>query len=151
MCYRPVDVVGSPGFCRVMSSDHAVRMFMTGYTPDAEVVEQQKGDTVAPQAGWADAMIRRRIRNLVDDLHCGIAQFLCSSYNLAILLKFETQQMVTGRGRRRIGSKMARAKPLGPTTGSSDAFSTKQGSTRGAEFCWSARRTQAKHAEHVGV
>ncbi|KAK9337287.1 hypothetical protein V1521DRAFT_434115 [Lipomyces starkeyi] len=49
-------------------------------------------------------MIRRRKRNLVDDLHCGIAKFLCSSYNLVILPKFETQQMVTGRERRRIGS-----------------------------------------------
>ncbi|KAK9372446.1 uncharacterized protein V1513DRAFT_238531 [Lipomyces chichibuensis] len=52
------------------------------------------------------AMIRRRIRNLVDDLHCRTAKFLCSSFNLVIFPKFETQQMVTGRGRRRIRSKI---------------------------------------------
>ncbi|KAK9315023.1 hypothetical protein V1524DRAFT_120267 [Lipomyces starkeyi] len=46
----------------------------------------------------AAAIIRRRIRNLVNDLHCRTAKFLCSSYNLALLPKFETQQMVTGRG-----------------------------------------------------
>ncbi|KAK9249039.1 hypothetical protein V1506DRAFT_526788, partial [Lipomyces tetrasporus] len=38
----------------------------------------------------AAAMIRRRIRNLVHDLHCRTAKFL---YNLVLLPKFETQQM----------------------------------------------------------
>ncbi|KAK9483542.1 hypothetical protein V1527DRAFT_472720 [Lipomyces starkeyi] len=54
----------------------------------------------------AAAMIRRRIRNLVNDLHCRTAKFLCSSYNLVLLPKFETHQMVTGRRRRRIGSNL---------------------------------------------
>ncbi|KAK9373832.1 uncharacterized protein V1513DRAFT_447699, partial [Lipomyces chichibuensis] len=54
------------------------------------------------------AAIRRRIRNLVDDLHKRAAKYLCSSYNLVLLPTFPTQQMV-GTGHRRIGSKTARA------------------------------------------
>ncbi|KAK9357884.1 hypothetical protein V1504DRAFT_333285 [Lipomyces starkeyi] len=38
-------------------------------------------------------------------------EYLC---NLVILLIFQRQQTVTGRARRRIGSKMARTMPLGP-------------------------------------
>ncbi|KAK9314229.1 putative transposase DNA-binding domain-containing protein [Lipomyces starkeyi] len=128
------EVEGPAGVPRVMSLDPGVRTFMTGYSPDGEVLELGKADIGhiyrlchrmdALQSRWsvkglayskkwrmkrAAAMIRRRIRNLVDDLHCRTAKFLCSSYNLVLLPKFETQQMVTGRGRRRIGSKTARA------------------------------------------
>ncbi|KAJ8100094.1 putative transposase DNA-binding domain-containing protein [Lipomyces tetrasporus] len=128
------EVEGHAGIPRVVSLDPGVRTFMTGYSPDGEVLELGKADIGhiyrlchrmdSLQSRWsvkgleyrkrrrmkrAAAMIRRRIRNLVDDLHCRTAKFLCSSYNLVLLPKFETQQMVTGRGRRRIGSKTARA------------------------------------------
>ena len=56
----------------------------------------------------AGVRIRRRIRHLVDDLHCKLAKFLCESYNLVLLPKFETQKMIR-RGQRRIRSKTARA------------------------------------------
>ncbi|KAK9342318.1 hypothetical protein V1522DRAFT_425211 [Lipomyces starkeyi] len=117
-----------------MSLDPGVRTFMTGYSSDDEVLELGKADIGhicrlchrmdALQSRWsvkglehkkkwqmkrAAAMIRRRIKDLIDDLHCRTAKFLCSSYNLVLLLKFETQQMDKGRGRRRIGSKTARA------------------------------------------
>ncbi|KAK9375264.1 putative transposase DNA-binding domain-containing protein [Lipomyces chichibuensis] len=128
------EVEGPAGIPRVVSLDPGVRTFMTGYTPDGEVLELGKADIGhiyrlchrmdALQSRWsvkglehkkrwrmkrAAAMIRRRVRNLVDDLHCRTAKFLCSSFNLVILPKFETQQMVTGSGRRRIRSKTARA------------------------------------------
>ncbi|KAK9236884.1 hypothetical protein V1525DRAFT_345119 [Lipomyces kononenkoae] len=56
----------------------------------------------------ADALIRRRIKSLVNDLHYRTAHYLCSSYNLVILAKFQTKQMVQ-IGRRNIQSKTARA------------------------------------------
>ncbi|KAK9240213.1 putative transposase DNA-binding domain-containing protein [Lipomyces kononenkoae] len=133
----PLEVVDTPdpaGVRSVISLDPGVRTFMTGYTPGGVVIELGKADIGhiyrlchrldALQSRWsvtglahkkkwrmkrAAAMIRRRIRNLVDDLHCRTAKYLCSSYNVVILPKFETQQMVTGRGRRRIRSKTARA------------------------------------------
>ncbi|KAK9245499.1 putative transposase DNA-binding domain-containing protein [Lipomyces tetrasporus] len=131
----PLDVVEGPaGVGRVVSLDPGVRTFMTGYSPDGEVIELGKGDighiyrlchrlddlqsrwsvqAITHKKRWrmmkAAAMIRRRIRNLVDDLHCRTARYLCSSYNLVILPKFESQQMVASRGRRKIRSKTARA------------------------------------------
>ncbi|KAK9339151.1 hypothetical protein V1521DRAFT_428417 [Lipomyces starkeyi] len=109
------EVEGPAGVPRVMSLDPGVRTFMTGYSPDGEVLELGMADIGhiyrlchrmdALQSRWsmkgvehkkkwrmkrAAAMIRRRIRNLVDDLHCRTAKFLCSSYNLVILPKFET-------------------------------------------------------------
>ncbi|KAK9348649.1 hypothetical protein V1522DRAFT_397701, partial [Lipomyces starkeyi] len=84
-------------------------------------------------------------------LHCRTAKFLCSSYNLVILPKLETQQTVTGRGRRRIGSKRARAM----ATWSHFRFQRLL-LNRAREYPWcrvvsSARRTQARPAEHAGV
>ncbi|KAK9347092.1 hypothetical protein V1522DRAFT_403039 [Lipomyces starkeyi] len=58
----------------------------------------------------AAARLRCRIQNLVVDLHCRIAKYLCTTFNLRILPTFPVQQMVTRRdGRRRIRSKTARA------------------------------------------
>ncbi|KAK9377847.1 uncharacterized protein V1513DRAFT_435403, partial [Lipomyces chichibuensis] len=87
-------------------------------TPDGEVLELGKADVghhrieamqirrsvkgLLHKKRWRmkeqAAMICRRIRNLVDDLNCRTAQFLCSSYNLVLLPKFERQQTVRGRG-----------------------------------------------------
>ncbi|KAK9319454.1 putative transposase DNA-binding domain-containing protein [Lipomyces orientalis] len=129
-----VEVVERPAAVpRVVSLDPGVRTFLTGYTPDGEVIELGKGDighiyrlchrldvlqsqlSMKGLDHWtrwpmrrAAARIRRRIRNLVDDMHKRAAKYLCSSYGLVILPTFLTQQMVD-TGRRRIGSKTARA------------------------------------------
>ncbi|KAK9351256.1 hypothetical protein V1523DRAFT_28847 [Lipomyces doorenjongii] len=129
-----VEVVEGPARVpRVVSLDPGVRTFMTGYTPDGAVIELGKGDirhihrlcchldvlysrlSMTGLDHWkkwrmrrASAGIRRRIRNLVDDLHKRAAKYLCSSYDLVVLPTFPTQQMVDTE-RRRIRSKTARA------------------------------------------
>ncbi|KAK9344559.1 hypothetical protein V1522DRAFT_409656 [Lipomyces starkeyi] len=58
----------------------------------------------------AAARLRCRIQNLVVDLRCRIAKYLCTTFNLIILPTFPVQQMVTRRGGRwRISTKTARA------------------------------------------
>ncbi|KAJ8099848.1 putative transposase DNA-binding domain-containing protein [Lipomyces tetrasporus] len=130
----PLEMVDGPtGVLRAISLDPGVRSFMTGYTPDGEVVELGKGDIghiyrlchrmddlqsrysvkgLDHRKKWgmrrAAARIRRQIRNLVNDMHCRTARYLCSSFNLIILPTFPTKQMIS-RGRRRIGSKTARS------------------------------------------
>ncbi|KAK9233831.1 hypothetical protein V1525DRAFT_392076 [Lipomyces kononenkoae] len=128
-----VEVVEGPARVpRVVSLDPGVRTFVTGYTPDGAVIELGKGDighiyrlchhldvlysrlsmTGLDRWEWrmrrAAAGTRRRIRNLVDDLHKRAAKYLCSSYDLVVLPTFPTQQMVHTE-RRRIRSKTARA------------------------------------------
>ena len=47
--------------------------------------------------------IRRCIRNLVDEVHCKLAKYLCETYHVILLPKFDTQRMVqrkTGYSRR---------------------------------------------------
>ncbi|KAK9363877.1 putative transposase DNA-binding domain-containing protein, partial [Lipomyces starkeyi] len=124
-----------PASGRLISLDPGVRTFLTGYTPDGEVVELGSNDIghIYRLCHWLDelhssysakdisrakrwtmkraaAMLRCRIQNLVVDLHCRIAKYLCTTFNLIILPTFPVQQMVTRRGgRRRIRSKTARA------------------------------------------
>ncbi|KAJ8101458.1 hypothetical protein POJ06DRAFT_251587, partial [Lipomyces tetrasporus] len=58
----------------------------------------------------AAGKLRRRIQNLVSDMHCRIAKYLCTTFNLVILPSFPVQQMVMRKGgQRRIRSKTARA------------------------------------------
>lgn len=52
--------------------------------------------------------IREKIRNLVRDLHCKMARWLCSTYDYILLPTFDTQEMIN-RGKRRISNKTARA------------------------------------------
>lgn len=117
----------------IIALDPGVRTFMTGYDPRGETFEFGKGDIGhiyrlchrldKLQGRWsakgldhhkrwqlrkAGARIRRRIRHLVDDMHCKLAKFLCEGYHLVLLPKFATQDMIR-RGQRRIGSKTARA------------------------------------------
>ena len=56
----------------------------------------------------AAARIRRKIRNLIDDLHKRLAKWLCECYEVVLLPSFETSQMLR-KGQRRIGSKTARS------------------------------------------
>ena len=55
----------------------------------------------------AQAQLRQRILNLVDELHWQTARWLTSNYKLVLLPTFETQDM-TRRGGRKIRSKTAR-------------------------------------------
>ena len=50
----------------------------------------------------AEARIRRRIRNMVDELHHKHAHWLCSNYDTIILPEFRVLGMVQ-KGKRRIG------------------------------------------------
>jgi putative transposase len=56
----------------------------------------------------AAARIRKKVRNLIDELHHKSAAFLTSNYDLILLPKFETSKMVQ-RSYRKIRSKTARA------------------------------------------
>ena len=51
--------------------------------------------------------IRRRIRNLVKELHCKLVHFLVSNFDVILLPSFDTSQM-TPRRSRRIGKKSVR-------------------------------------------
>jgi putative transposase len=55
----------------------------------------------------AGARMRRRIRNLVDDLHEKVTKWTCENYNTIFLPKFETQKMISKR-QRKINPKTAR-------------------------------------------
>lgn len=52
--------------------------------------------------------IRKKIRNLVDEVHKKLTKFLVDRFNTVLLPNFETKRMVR-RAERRIGSKTARA------------------------------------------
>ena len=56
---------------------------------------------------WAQARLRQRIINLVDELHWQTARWLTGNYKVILLPTFETQDM-TRRAGRRIRSKTAR-------------------------------------------
>lgn len=56
----------------------------------------------------AASRLREKIRNLIKDLHCKMARWLCSTYDYILLPVFETQTMIR-RSQRRIHSKTARA------------------------------------------
>ena len=119
--------------CRVAAIDPGVRTFATVYDARGEGLEIGKGDIgriyrlgaaldklqskwsqkgVRSHRRWsmrrAGARIRLRIKNLVRDLHCKLAKYLCENYSYVLLPAFETQRKVR-RGQRRIGSKTVRA------------------------------------------
>ena len=56
---------------------------------------------------WAQARMRQRIVNLVDELHWQVARWLTNNYQVILLPTFETQDM-SRRAGRRIRSKTAR-------------------------------------------
>jgi putative transposase len=55
----------------------------------------------------AGRRIRKKIKNLVKEVHCKLTKVLCKNYNYVLLPEFETQRMVK-KGMRKIGSKTAR-------------------------------------------
>jgi len=52
--------------------------------------------------------IRKKIRNLVDEVHKKFTKWIVEQHHIVLLPKFETQRMIR-RANRRIGSKTARA------------------------------------------
>ncbi|KAK9324973.1 hypothetical protein V1517DRAFT_315640, partial [Lipomyces orientalis] len=56
----------------------------------------------------AAGKLRHRIQNLVSDMHCRIAKYFCTTFNLVILPSFPVRQMVKRKGgQRRIRTKTA--------------------------------------------
>ena len=133
---------------KVAAIDPGVRTFLTIYDADGRVIEWGKNDIykkIYRQCERCDfltskialfenekilrhrsrrrmkrALLRMyaRVRNLIDELHRKAAKWLCETYRVILLPKFDTQQMVTrscrrSNGKRRrvrvIGSKTARA------------------------------------------
>ncbi|KAK9240712.1 putative transposase DNA-binding domain-containing protein [Lipomyces kononenkoae] len=108
-----VDTTGAEGAPQVVSLDPGSdigHIYRLCYRLDGLQSRWSKGTVHKKkrQMQKAAALIRRRIKSLVNDLHSRTAHYLCSSYNLVILPKFQTQQMVQ-IGRRKIQSKTARA------------------------------------------
>jgi len=116
-----------------ISLDPGVRTFMTGYDPDGFMLEWGKNDFGRIfrlcyaydqlQSKWsqkevnhhyryrmqvAGRRIYRKIRNLIDEVHKKLAEYLCDNYRQIILPIFETSNMVR-RSARKIYKKTARA------------------------------------------
>lgn len=116
------DSQGLDNVPNVISLDPGVRTFTTGYCPDGRVMECGNKDARRIvrlchalddlQSRWsapdvrhrkryrmrrAGARIRKKIRNLVDDLHCKLVKWLVLNFELVLLPKFPTQQMATKR------------------------------------------------------
>lgn len=114
-----------------VSLDPGVRTFQTCYDVRGNIIEWGKHDMgkIFRLCHYIDDMNSRstkvnhrtrshmkqailrahnRIRNLVKDMHCNLAKFLCEKYRCIIIPKFETKGMCK-RGVRKINSKTARS------------------------------------------
>jgi putative transposase len=125
----PQNVRGST----ILAIDPGVRTFITGYSPDGTIIEWGTNDMARIyrlchslddlQSRWnsksinhkkrykmqtAGRRVREKIRDLIRDFHHKCAKYLCENYGYILLPTYQSQQMVR-RGRRRIGSKTARA------------------------------------------
>ena len=69
--------------------------------------DQEKNRKKRRNLRKAQARMRQKLINLVDELHWQCARWLTSNYRVILLPKFETQSM-TRRGERQIQSKTAR-------------------------------------------
>lgn len=121
---------------RAAAIDPGVRTFATIYDTDGKTLEVGKNDigriyrlglvVDKLQSQWdreetnhkkryhlkrAAKQIRKKIKNLVKDVHCKLIKYLCLNYELVLLPVFETQGMVSKKNgkQRKISSKTARA------------------------------------------
>jgi len=126
-------VMPQPPATNVCALDPGVRCFQTLYDPSRPaVIEIGAGDIsrIYRLGHAADKLqskrsavhghkrysyqraylrILRKIRRLVDELHCKTAKFLTDNYNVVLLPSFDTAQMAANsRGARRISSKAVR-------------------------------------------
>lgn len=108
---------------RIISLDPGVRTFITGYSPNGLVCEWGKGDAtrlgrlcncIAKLRSKATRVnhrkryrlkkvilrVHKKIKNLVKDLHCKLAKWLCSNYDTILIPSFGTSQMVKRMGRK---------------------------------------------------
>ncbi|CAG8723819.1 1168_t:CDS:2, partial [Dentiscutata heterogama] len=119
---------------KVISLDPGVRTFMTGYDPNGRIVEWGNGDLnkifrlskrYDKLQKDKDLAIGRknkrkryklkikmyriivRIRNLINECHHQLARWLCENYEIILIPKFETSNMVL-KNKRKIRSKTAR-------------------------------------------
>ena len=117
-----------------MSLDPGVRTFCAGYSPSGLGVEWGKNDIGRIyrlsafhdklQSKWSQANVRHRnrykmkraglrikkkIRDLVDELHKKFTKWLVENFHTVLLPQFDTQRMVIKRAQRRIRNKTARA------------------------------------------
>jgi len=117
----------------IISLDPGVRTFMTGYDPEGKILEVGAGDigrifrlsykydkfqSLVDKSKFKKKTrknlkrrmlrIRNKIRKIIKDVHCKLEKYLCSMYNYILLPEFNSQSMVN-KGKRKIGSKTARA------------------------------------------
>jgi len=117
----------------ILSLDPGVRTFCTGYCPSGMSVEWGKADigriyrlchsVDKLQSLWsqqgvkhrkryrlqrAARRVRRKIRNLIDEVHKKFTRWIVDNFHTVLLPEFQTQRMVQ-RGQRRIRSSTARA------------------------------------------
>ena len=136
LCIPEILVVrpDSQGSQKIISIDPGVRTFCTGYDCSGEILEVGKEDIARiERLGYhlddlqsrlsdkdlrhrkryrmkrAGKRLRKRIRNLVDEVHKKLALYLCSKYKIILLPSFDSKNMVRKSGGRKITSKTVRA------------------------------------------
>lgn len=113
--------------------DPGVRIFMVGYDPSGKAfligtperlyrrfalldnlmsrIAEEKEPRRKKKLRKLASKMRQRTRNLIDEIHRKLAKYLCETYNVILLPKFDTQRMVCRRRggyRRKIRTKTAR-------------------------------------------
>ena len=115
---------------KVISIDPGNRCFATCYDPQGQIIEWGVNDEqrifrlcltidqLTSQSTKVDARqrynlkrkikrIRKKMRNLVDELHRKLAKWLCTNYQVIVLPEFNVQGM-TVKGKRKIGKESVR-------------------------------------------
>ena len=117
---------------KIIALDPGVRTFNTGYDLEGNAFEWGKSDIERIfklchrqdrlQSEWskeevkhrkryklrrAARKIRKKIRNIVDEVHCKMIKWLCENYDIILLTLFETQRMVR-KWKRKIGKETTR-------------------------------------------